>query len=207
MSSLLEHLLVKQLGVGAVETLFNGLINRSAHTQPILRKLAGKILEIQLKQPDLSVFIVFSEKRTDWLSNYEGQADCSVQLFAKTLPKLTAREQLSTLINSQELLLNGDLQVLQHFSTLLDELEKDPAEWLSPFIGDVAAQVSTDFAKKVFAKIRADISQQQRYMVENLMNERAVLVHQLEICHFCDEVDELAKRVESLSKRIDKLKT
>ncbi|VEI47346.1 Uncharacterized protein conserved in bacteria [Actinobacillus equuli] len=44
-------------------------------------------------------------------------------------------------------MLNGDIQVLQHFTALLDELEKDPAELLSPFVGDVLAQTSTDFAK------------------------------------------------------------
>ncbi|OOR99792.1 hypothetical protein B0187_03005 [Haemophilus paracuniculus] len=206
MQNLIAQLMLPQFAVGAVETVFNGLLTRSPQTSPILRKLNGKILQIELKQPDLRFFIVFSENRTDWLSHYEDQADCCVQLFAKTLPKLTAKQQLSELINDKSLILTGDIQILQHFSTLLDELEKDPAELLSPVVGDVIAQTSTDFAKKLFGKAKRQFEQNNQHLVENLLNERPVLVHRLQLVDFYDQVSELEKRTNQLAERLAQLK-
>ncbi|MDO4698804.1 MAG: SCP2 sterol-binding domain-containing protein [Pasteurellaceae bacterium] len=205
MKAFLDQLMLRQFAVGGIETLFNGLLIRSPHLSPILRKMAGKILHIQLKNPDLAFFILFSENRTDWLSTYEGNADCSVSLEATTLPKLADKSQLSQLINQQKLVLNGDLQVLQQFSDLLDQLEKDPAEWLSHFIGDVPAQVSTDFAKGIFGKLKSQFEQNSRNLVDNLTTERPVFVHRLEVAHFCDQVEELAQQGGALEQKFAKL--
>lgn len=205
MKAVFEQLMLRQFAVGGIETLFNSVLARSSHLSPILRKLAGKILHIQLKNPDLAFFILFSEKRTDWLSTYEGSADCSVSLDATTLPKLADKSKLTELINDKRLVLHGDLQVLQQFSDLLDQLEKDPAEWLSHFIGDVPAQVSTDVAKSIFGKLKSQFEQNSRHLVDNLTTERPVFVHRLEVAHFCDQVEELARQGGELEQKFAKL--
>lgn len=203
---ILQQLMLPQFAFGAVETAFNTLLNRSPHTSAILRKLAGKILEIQLISPNLHFFILFSESRTDWLGQYEGETDCSVMLQASALPKLADKTQLSTLINDKSLVLNGDLQLLQHFSTLLDELEKDPGELLSPLIGDVASQALTNLGRGIFNQVKQQFSQNSQHLVENLMNERPVLVHRLQVVDFCDQVAELEKQAVRLEEKFAKLR-
>ena len=199
-----QHLMLPQLAIGGVETAFNALLQRSPHTAPILRKLSGKCLQIQLTQPNLTLFVIFSERRTDWLSHYEGDADCQVQLQASALPKLADKSRLTELINNQTLILHGDLQVLQQFTNLLDELEKDPAELLSPFVGDVVAQAGTDFAKSLLGKLKKQFQQDSAHLVENLMVERPVLVHRLEVAHFCDQVQELEQQAVEFEQKIAK---
>ncbi|MCK3655033.1 hypothetical protein A4G19_04420 [Pasteurellaceae bacterium Macca] len=189
-----QQFLFSQLAVGALETAFNQLIKRSPHVAPQLRKLKGKILHIQLTAPHLSLFVIFSEQRSDWLTQYEGDADCAITLESTVLPKLADKSKLSELINQKQLLLTGDIQVLQHFNTLLDELEKNPAELLSPLLGDVLAQFSTDIASHLFGKIKQHTHTQAQYLVDNLMTERPVLVHTLEFVHFSDEVALLAEQ-------------
>lgn len=203
---ILQQLMLPQFAFGAVETAFNTLLNRSPHTSAILRKLAGKILEIQLTSPNLHFFILFSEGRTDWLGQYEGETDCSVTLQASALPKLADKTQLSTLINDKSLVLNGDLQLLHHFSTLLDELEKDPAELLSPLIGDVASQALANLGRGIFNQVKQQFSQNSQHLVENLMNERPVLVHRLQVVDFCDQVAELEKQAVRLEEKFAKLR-
>lgn len=203
---ILQQLMLPQFAFGAVETAFNTLLNRSLHTSAILRKLAGKILEIQLTSPNLHFFILFGESRTDWLGQYEGETDCSVTLQASVLPKLADKTQLSKLINDKSLVLNGDLQLLQHFSTLLDELEKDPAELLSPLIGDVASQALTNLGRGIFNQVKQQFSQNSRHLAENLMNERPVLVHRLQVADFCDQVAELEKQAMHLEEKFAKLR-
>lgn len=201
LNQLKQQLMLPQFTFGLIETAFNALLKRSPHIEPNLRKLSGKVLKIALTSPKIDFFVLFGENRTDWLGNYEGEADCSVQLAFETLPKLADKQKLTELINNKSLVLTGDIQVLQHFTALLEQLEKDPAELLSPFVGDVVAQTGTDFAKKVLGKIKAQFEQNNQHLVENLIQERPVLVHRLQAVHFYDQVEELAQQAVKLEQK------
>lgn len=205
LNQLKQQLMLPQFAIAGLETAFNGLIQRSPQTLPILRKLAGKSLQICLKQPDFTLFAIFSEQRIDWLGHYEGDVDCQVNLDATALPKLADKSRLTELINNQTLVLHGDLQVLQNFTALLDGLEKNPAELLSPLLGDVVAQASTDFAKTIFSKVKQQLQQNTAHLVDNLMVERPVLVHRLQVADFCDQVQELEKQAVELERKFAKL--
>ncbi len=204
LSQLKQQLMLPQITTSAMETAFNHLIKRSLHCLPTLKKLQEKTLHIKLLQPEFEWVINFSDTQTNWLSHYEGEPDCRVTLQSSVLPKLIDKSKLTELINNKTLLLEGDIQVLQHFVQLLDELEKNPAELLSPFVGDVIAQGSTDLAKGLLNKVKQQIFQTQEHLVDNLINERPVLVHQLEIANFCDEVTSLEQRVSQLEIRMQK---
>lgn len=205
LNNLKQQLMLSQFAFGLIETAFNALLKRSPHIEPNLRKLSGKVLEINLTSPKIDFFICFSESGTDWLGQYEGETDCAVQLAFETLPKLADKQRLTALINNKSLVLNGDIQVLQYFTTLLEQLEKNPAELLSPFVGDVVAQTSTDFAKTLFSKAKLQFEQNNQHLVDNLMQERPVLVHRLQAVHFYDQVEELAQQAVKLEQRISNL--
>lgn len=197
--------MLPQLAVAGIETAFNALLERSPHVQPILRKLAGKCLQINLTSPNVTLFALFSAERVDWLGAYEGEADCQVNLAFSALPKLADKSRLTELINNQTLVLHGDLQLLQNFTALLESVEKDPAELLSPLLGDVVAQAGANFAKNLFGKLKKQFQQDSAHLVENLMVERPVLVHRLEVADFCDQVQELAKQAAEFERKIAKL--
>lgn len=202
----MNRFLLPQWTMALIETAFNALVSRSPHIQPLLRKLDGSVLQLTLAQPDARFFIVFSANRTDWLSEYEGEADCAVQLAPSALPHLADKSRLSDLINNKSLIIQGNIEVLQHFSALLDGLEKNPAELLSPFIGDVAAQLSTDVAKNAFGKFKQQLERNSRDWVDNLTTERALLVHPLQLADFSDQVQQLAQQVSQLEQRVAKLR-
>ncbi len=202
LSQLKQQLMLPQITTSAIETAFNHLIKRSPHGLPTLKKMQQKTLCIKLLRPEFEWIINFSETQTDWLSHYEGEPDCRITLQSAVLPKLIDKSKLTELINNKTLLLEGDIQVLQHFVQLLDELEKNPAELLSPFVGDVIAQGSTDLAKGLLNKVKQQVFQTQEHLVDNLINERPVLVHQLEVANFCDEVTALEQRVNQLEVRM-----
>lgn len=205
MNGVLAQLMLPQLATAGGETVFNGLLARSPHLAPILRKLDGKLLQIQLQQPSICLFIQFSDNRTLWLSDYEGEADCCVSLQASALPKLADKSQLTDLINHKALILQGDIQVLQNFTQLLEQLERDPAELLSPFVGDVVAQTATDFARGIVQKAKTQFALSRQNVVDNLLTERPVLVHRLELAHFGDQVDDLAQQAVRLEQKFAKV--
>lgn len=202
----MNRFLLPQWTTALIETAFNALVSRSPHIQPLLRKLDGAVLQLRLTQLNAQFFVVFSATRTDWLSDYEGEADCAVQLAPSALPHLADKSRLSELINNQSLIIQGNIEVLQHFSALLDGLEKNPAELLSPFIGDVAAQLSTDVAKNALDTFKQQFARNSRDVIENLTTERALLAHPLQLADFSDQVQQLAQQVSQLEQRIAKLR-
>ena len=56
------------------------------------------------------------------------------------MPKLRNRQQLTALIRSGDLEVQGDLQVVQNMVSLCDLAEFDPAELLAPYTGDIVAE-------------------------------------------------------------------
>lgn len=205
LEQLKQQIMLPQLAIATLETGFNYLIKRSGHCLFTLKKLKGSTLKIQLLKPNIEFIIAFSETQTDWLSQYEGEVDCHIVLQSSALPKLTDKTKLTDLINNKTIVLNGDIQVLQHFMQLLDELEKSPAELLSPFVGDVVAQGSTDLAKMIFQHVTHHSKQTGKQMAENLTNEYPVIVHPLEIANFCNEVTALEQKLQQFENKLQQV--
>ncbi|MGE9627275.1 ubiquinone biosynthesis accessory factor UbiJ, partial [Escherichia coli] len=88
---------------------------RSPALKSARTRLQGKVLRVDLKGFSTSLVLVFSERQVDVLGAWEGEADCTVITYASVLPKLRDRQQLTTLIRSGELEVQGDIQVVQNF--------------------------------------------------------------------------------------------
>jgi Uncharacterized protein conserved in bacteria len=112
---------------GGLETALNRVLYRDRSLKTARQRLAGKVLLLRLQELDFPLVLVFSENQLDVLSDWQDRSDCSVSLRFSTLPKLRDRQQLTSLIRSGELDVEGDLQVVQQFSALMDLAELDPA--------------------------------------------------------------------------------
>ncbi|MBT9410117.1 ubiquinone biosynthesis accessory factor UbiJ, partial [Salmonella enterica] len=124
---------LKPLVTAGVENLLNTFLYRSPALKSARTRLQGTVLRVDLKGFSTSLVLVFSERQVDVLGAWEGEADCTVITYASVLPKLRDRQQLTTLIRSGELEVQGDIQVVQNFVALADLAELDPAELLAPY--------------------------------------------------------------------------
>lgn len=197
--------MLPQLVNAGLETALNGLISRSQGISPILRRLNGKILAVNLSRFQQQLFLVFSLQRVDILQHYEGEADCSVEISPNLLLKFPKKAELSRYINDKSIILQGDLQVLQDFAGLMEQLEKDPAELLSPYLGDVASQSAVNFARVLLGGLKQHSQTSGRYWSERLTEEYQLVAPALAIAHFCDEVKILEKQTALLAKKISYL--
>ncbi|MCW9698693.1 MULTISPECIES: ubiquinone biosynthesis accessory factor UbiJ [unclassified Avibacterium] len=203
----LQQLMLPQWLNGALESLLNYLLKRTAHSEIYLRKLNGKVLKINLQQIDFPIYFVFSPQRIDLLNQYEDEVDCTVSLKAQMLMKMPNKQQLSSYLNDQSILLQGDLQVLQDFTALLEFLEKDPAELLSPFVGDVVAQSAVNFLRNFGQMATTKLRQSQQYWGERLTEEWEVISPSLAIDDFNQQVKMLEKRTALLEQKLIQLET
>lgn len=188
-----------------LETALNKILYRDRGLKAARQRLSGKSLHIELAEITQPFIFIFSEKQVDVLSEWSDTPDCTVKTRLATLPKLRNRQLLTGLIRSGELEVEGDLQVVQHFSALIDLAELDPAEYLSPWMGDVAAHGISQFGHRGLQFIQGDIQRKQRYLGQALTEEWRLAPGALELAWFAEEVDAVGRSLAALEARIDKL--
>ncbi|NIG81482.1 SCP2 domain-containing protein [Klebsiella sp. Ap-873] len=193
------------LMTAGIEGVLNTFLWRDRSLKSARQRLQGKTLRVNLKEFSAPLVLVFSEQQLDVLSQWEGEADCSVTIHIGVLPKLRDRQQLTALIRSGELDVAGDIQVVQNLASLMDLAEFDPAELLAPYIGDIASEGISKFARHGGKLLKKGFIRNQQYLGEALTEEWRVAPGSLEVAWFAEETEALARSVDALSQRLDKL--
>ncbi|MGB9095237.1 ubiquinone biosynthesis protein UbiJ [Erwinia sp.] len=185
-----------------LETALNQILYRDRGLKAARQRLNGKSLAIVLAELKQPLIFIFSERQVDVLGKWDDKPDCTVKTQIASLRKLRDRQQLTSLIRSGELEVEGDLQVVQHFSALIDLAELDPAEYLAPWTGDVVAQGISQFARRGFQLLRGDVERKQAYLGQALTEEWRLAPGGLEAAWFAEEVDALTRDLSSLESRL-----
>jgi ubiquinone biosynthesis protein UbiJ len=193
------------LMTAGIEGVLNTFLWRDRSLKSARQRLQGKTLRISLKEFSAPLVLAFSEQQLDVLSQWEGEADCQVTTRIGVLPKLRDRQQLTALIRSGELEVEGDIQVVQNLASLMDLAEFDPAELLAPYIGDIASEGISKIARRGGKLLQKGFIRNQQYLGEALTEEWRVALGSLEVAWFAEETEALARSVDSLSERLDKL--
>ncbi|MDT0176335.1 SCP2 domain-containing protein [Enterobacter sp. BRE11] len=188
-----------------LETALNRMLYRDRGLKAARQRLAGQVLTLRLEELSHPLVLVFSEQQLDVLSDWQDSSDCTVITQLKTLPKLRDRQQLTSLIRSGELQVEGDLQVVQRFSALIDLAELDPAEYLAPWIGDIAAQGVSQAAQRALRLLRGEVARRQDYLGQALTEEWRVAPGALELAWFSEEVDAMERSLDALTARLAQL--
>lgn len=191
----------------SLETALNQILYRDRSLKTARQRLSGKSLAIELAELKQPLTFIFSELQVDVVGTWADKPDCRVKTRITTLPKLRDRQQLTGLIRSGELEVEGDLQLVQQFSALLDLAELDPAEYLAPWIGDVPAHGLSQLARRGFHALRRDVQRKRSYLAQTLTEEWRVAPGELELAWFNEEVDALSTSVQELETRLSKQET
>lgn len=188
-----------------LETALNRVLYRDRSLKAARQRLAGKVLTLRLSEFSNPLVLVFSEQQLDVLGDWQDVSDCTVITQLKTLPKLRDRQQLTSLIRSGELEVEGDLQVVQQFSALMDLAELDPAEYLAPWIGDIAAQGISQGAQRALRFVKGEVQRRQDYLGQAITEEWRVAPGALELAWFSEEVDAMERSLDALTARLAQL--
>ncbi|TDN47793.1 ubiquinone biosynthesis protein UbiJ [Buttiauxella sp. JUb87] len=188
-----------------IENILNTFLWRDRGLKAARQRLVGKVLRVELKEFSSPIVLVFSEQQLDVLAQWEGEADCLVKTGLSTLPKLRDRQQLTALIRSGELEVEGDLQVVQNWVALMDLAEFDPAELLAPYIGDIAAEGISKVIRAGGKLLKKGFARNQQYLSEAITEEWRMAPGSLEVAWFAEETAAVERKVDALIARLDKL--
>ncbi|MFG6078615.1 ubiquinone biosynthesis protein UbiJ [Erwinia sp. OPT-41] len=188
-----------------LETALNQILYRDRGLKAARQRLNGRSLAIELAELKQPLIFIFSDQQVDVLGDWCDTPDCKVKTRLATLRKLRDRQQLTSLIRSGELEVEGDLQVVQQFSALIDLAELDPAEYLAPWIGDIAAQGISQAARRGLQLVRGNLDRKQSYLGQALTEEWRLAPGGLELALFAEEVDAAARELAALETRLKQL--
>ncbi|WP_130100378.1 ubiquinone biosynthesis protein UbiJ [Siccibacter turicensis] len=188
-----------------IEGVLNTFLYQPRALKSPRQRLQGKVLRVVLQEFSSPLVLVFSEHQVDVLAQWEGEADCSVITRLSVLPRLRDKQQLTALIRSGELEVQGDIQVVQNFSSLLDLAEFSGEELLAPYIGDVAAQGLGNVVAGGVKALTRRAKRNERYVAEALTEEWRLAPGSLEVAWFSEETSALARAVDTLTSRLEKL--
>ena len=188
-----------------IESALNAFLWRSGALKAARQRLFGKVLRIELKEFSSPLVLVFSERQIDVLSAWESEADCTVITRLGVLPQLRNRQQLTALIRSGDLAVEGDLQVVQNLVALMDLAELDPAELLAPYTGDIIAEGVSKTLRGGAHFLLRGFQRQQRYVADAITEEWRMAPGPLEVAWFAEESAATARDVDALARRLEKL--
>jgi ubiquinone biosynthesis protein UbiJ len=199
-----------QLMTSGIELAMNQLLKLDDDSQQRLKKLAGKSLQVTIKELPWPLLFTFSDQidvravitPDNDIEPISEPVDCLIELNLETLPKLRDSSQLTQLIQQKKLNLIGDIYVAQTFSALLKDLDIDWEEQLSGYTGDVVAHQTFSSMRALFDTAKTQIEKVAIELGEHLTQSNSIAVKPSEMMGFSRGVTRLRSATERLSARI-----
>lgn len=192
---------------GVIETTINQLLTLDSSAAQRMTPLLNKAFKLTLKEYQQPLFFFFSAQRVEVFNKYEGELDVDLTVSLSALGQLQDNGAISQLIKSDQLIIVGDIKLLQQFAELLTNLDIDWAEHLAPYTGDVLAYHGVNLITKTASKLKSLTSATQRQCGEYLIEELKLAPSQLEFIHLSDQIDDVAQQVAQLESRIAQLRS
>ncbi len=189
---------------GVIESALNRLIHDNPVTVEQLARLKGQVIQVHIQELAKNLIFVFSQQ-VDVLSHYEGQPDCYLSLKLAVLPQLKDQSNITRLIKQDQLVLEGDVQLAQRFSRLINDAKPELEEWLSRLIGDPLAHTLAFSAKSGVQWLDNQVKYKQSQFSQLVTEEWRCVPPPLEVAHFCDQVDQVRSQFSRLEARINAL--
>lgn len=194
-----------QLATAAIERILNHLLKLDPDARAGLKGLANKQLKVTIFELPWPIVFHFSDRIDVLTTPKDAEAesvDCHIQLSLNTLSSLQDTSQLSRLIQQNELILEGDLNVAQGFSNLIKHIDIDWEEQLSRYTGDVVAHTLFKTGKHIVGSMKDQAAQLMTTLSEGAIEEKRIAAHPIAVSTFCDEVNDLRSDAARLEARL-----
>lgn len=188
-----------------IDRSINSLLNLDPGAACRSKPLLGKAIRLQLQEFTHPLYFFFSPGRVDVLSNYEAEVDVSLSFSLHQLQSLTDNQQITALIKSDQLTIDGDIQLIQQFGALLLQLNIDWAEHLCGYTGDVLAHQLSRTGQSLLARVKTLHRGSREHISDYLTQELRLAPGRLEYAHFCDHLEHLQQQLQRLEKQVNQL--
>jgi ubiquinone biosynthesis protein UbiJ len=184
-----------------LEAVLNRNIAASATARQLCRQLDGKVLALHVTGTPVNLFLRGTGERMELATTSEGAATATLSGAPLSLLRLAGARPDATL-RGGSVHIEGNAEVAQVFSELLQHSRPDLEEELSRVIGDVAAHQVGDAARSLIAFGRRAADTFAQNVAEFLQEESRDLPTRTEADEFLTGVDRLRDDVDRVEARL-----
>lgn len=188
---------------GLLETGVNQLHQLDTSAAQKRKQLNGTIIGVSLKELNKPLYFVISKQQVDVLSVFEGSTDCFIRISCSALHKLQDNHQLTHLIKTGQLEVDGDIQLVQKFAQLLTDMEIDWEEHLSHKVGDVIAHKFCYHLKQLHQGVMGQFKTAEKQTALYITEELKLAPGGLEVAYFCEQVKTLEEKTNKLMQKFN----
>jgi ubiquinone biosynthesis protein UbiJ len=178
---------------------FNQYLSLDNETAPRLERLDGRLVRFDLTGLNLDFYLLFQRDRVEILEAFAGVPDTTIRGGPLSMLALANGR---TDIAASGVSIEGDVELAQHVSHVMRQVDIDWEEHFSRITGDAVAHQLGNVARGVGSFFERTHFRMQTNTADYLRDESLYLPHDWEIEEFCNEVDDLRDRVEALSAKI-----
>lgn len=187
--------------LSSLEHIINELLKLDEVALATLPKFSGKIFVIDIVHTETKIFILPTAEKIQLTTQHEGEPDVLIRgtpsalLAAITMP-----------ITASDLELHGNVSLTQEFWLVLKNIEIDWEEYLSQFIGDIAAHKISNLMRYKYDFMKQTLQTFGENIYEYLHYEKNLLAEKSELEQFNHSVDTVRNDVARLQKRVERCK-
>lgn len=189
----------------ALESAVNNSLDYDPATRQALLALDGKVLHIACTAPAQSVYVLFIGNHVELWSLFEGVADTTLSGSASAFLQLWRARGKATALSDSGVTLTGDSGLMQQLQAISARLDIDWEALLADHTGDIVAHQLGQAVRGAGYWLRSARREAERLVSEYLQYENRSTPSRHEVARFCNEVDDLALRMDRLQARLDAL--
>ncbi|MEA3291210.1 MAG: SCP2 sterol-binding domain-containing protein [Pseudomonadota bacterium] len=170
-----------------------------------LSALQGSVLGIEIREPELHLYLLPSGEGLRVERDYAGEADVTLRGTLWSFARLGREGMKGELFHDGSLEMSGNAELGQQYQQFLGQLDLDWEELLSRLLGDTPARKLGNLLRGLGEWATEAGDSAQRNLGEFLQEERRDLTSRLQSDEFIQGVDELRSDVERLAQRVGRL--
>jgi ubiquinone biosynthesis protein UbiJ len=187
-----------------LEFAINQVLALNINGNNVLDSLEQKTLTIILTELGFPLSFSINENKI-LVTSLTERSDCTIKTSVSTLLELKKEQQITELIKQEKLDVQGDIKIAQLFTNIAETLEIDWQSEIAKHIGDIPTYKLSQLAKDLAKKFSFASQQIQADASEWLVHEKRLVVTSSQIHSFSQQVAEVSRQTDTLSKRIQRL--
>ncbi|WP_151705188.1 ubiquinone biosynthesis accessory factor UbiJ [Nitrincola alkalilacustris] len=187
------------------EQSLNLLLRQDHQTLARLDRLSGRVIRIEITEPEQWFYLLPHGKGLDLLSHFETEPDLILRGTCASLLQMAQSENSRDLLFGKGVEVEGDQALASEFKKALAGFAIDWEEWLGDLLGDTLAHPLAELFRAQKQFLQQSGQSLTLNMTEYLQEEARVLPPRAEIEGFIEEVGETREAVDRLEARINRL--
>lgn len=194
-----------QSALALTEACLNRALRLDATGLTRLAALAGKVIEVQGRQPALRLYVLPGSSGLALRSRPQGDVSCRLSGPSEALAGLIMARDKKVRLQDPSFTIEGEGDLLPALFDILDALQPDWGYALSRRFGPVAGGLLAEALRRQGEWRNSSRQSLQQDVADYLSEESRALVGRAEGAVRFAEIDELAKRLERLQERLKPL--